>query len=245
MHVEVAVAPLASIHAEPAVNVSVAKLALAKPSSLVLVAGAPQPMYPNDSSDDETGPRYKPGVSPVPPTAPFPRMGSADRPEKKHLSVEERLDRIEHMLEDLQARHVVKINPPLSSLQPNTYGRPGTAPNVPSRFFSDKQAWISTDEVRSAVEASQRAAEQAMRDVAKLDGKNFARAQGDLRALKAQDSFKALEALREARGNLQNQVKTLEQEIKRLEEQQNRLKEQKGSEKSGDESKPQGPADKK
>src|SRR5581483_5540850 len=134
--VAVSVAPLASISVAPAVKVSVEDSARATPTPAprVLVAGvSPAPASANWSTA-ESGPRHKPAeddspsniastssVPPAPPALPElattsapalepvpPMAPAASRSMKRHLSIEERLDRIERILEDLEVRRDVK-----------------------------------------------------------------------------------------------------------------------------------------
>ncbi len=253
--VAVSVAPLASISVAPAVKVSVEDSARATPTPapLVLVAGvSPAPASANWSTA-ESGPRHKPAeddspsniastssVPPAPPALPElattsapalepvpPMAPAASRSMKRHLSIEERLDRIERILEDLEVRRDVKgaSRDSVSGSWNKNANR--LAAESGADFESKRaaeQAERAAEQVRRAVGASQRAADMAMRDVAKLKGKDFARMEEDMRAVESENSAKALEALREARGTLQAQIKTLEQQIKRLEEERNELK---------------------
>ena len=207
-------------------------------------------------SGADSGPRHKPALvedepnpgvapappeppalpmAPMPPTAPVPVTPPAPHSVKRRLSVEERLDRIERMLEDLQARGTIRNNnrglAGTSASENRNYYRPDApygAPMNPGADFAPKRmtldAQAAADEARRAVEIGQRAADQARRDIAKLKGQDFGRLQEELRAAESENSTKALAALRDARESLRAQMDTLEAQIKRLEEDRSRLK---------------------
>jgi hypothetical protein len=154
------------------------------------------------------------------------------------MSVEERLDRIERILEDLQARSGAKgryhhdddvsvsggkswLNPPMA--MPMNL-------NIDLELKrAEEQAQRAADQMQKAVEAGQRAteagqrsAEQAMREVEKLKGKDFERLAENMRDVQSDGLRKALQALQAARESLDSQKETLDRQIRRLEEDQNR-----------------------
>lgn len=170
-----------------------------------------------------------------------PGAGLPPEPGHKNMSVEERLDRIERILEDLQAHNKGRHRTEVFS---TTQVQPATAQAAPAHPSGDRtwderaaeQADRAAEEVRRAVEASQRAAEagqraaeagqraaeQAMRDVERLKNKNFDKFQQDLHATEGEASMKELQALRQVHESLQSQVKSIERQIQRLEQDRNR-----------------------
>jgi beta-lactamase regulating signal transducer with metallopeptidase domain len=262
--------------AEPEPVAAAATLATPAEAPVAVAAVTPAPAPP-DWSGPDSAPRAKPtaseddsepGTPPTPAVAPVPMVSvtppAAPRPMRRHMSVEERLDRIERMLEELQARGGSKGDA-------RGYGRSfggggggggtgffSTFPPGANQFgqaagsvaeFAAKRATADTqmvaDQVRRAVEAGQRAADQAMRDLAKLKTTDFARLQEDLRAADTENSLKTLQALREAREALQAQMKSLEHEIQRFEQSQKRLQKADRSDDSDDDPKAEQPTQRK
>jgi beta-lactamase regulating signal transducer with metallopeptidase domain len=241
----------------------------------------------NDNNDDATriapppGPAAEPppppmladaaiaGVSPVPAAVPMvavapvagmstePPLPPSARRGKRNLSVEERLDRIERILEDIEAhggvrsRHrsddvtsgfAIKIRPDLVGVMP-----PDSNPDSELKHAAD-EARRASDDVRRAVEASQRAAEagqrtaeQAMRDIERLKSKDFERMADNWRDAQSDGQRRAIEALRQARESLDRQRETLDRQIERLEQDQKRQNHQNKAPKGRSEDRPDGP----
>jgi len=189
---------------------------LSAPAALAL------PAAPALASADQV-----PDVRPVPPAPP-----SARHP-KRYMSVEERLDRIERILEDLDARGGMKGRHRGGDGFPGYEGP--NPPDLPGGVPADSNADLAfklaadeakkvAEEARRAAEAGQRNADKAMRDIERLKSKDFERMQENFREAESEGPLRALEALRAARESLQTQIKTIERQIKRLEEDQNRQK---------------------
>jgi beta-lactamase regulating signal transducer with metallopeptidase domain len=191
-----------------------------------------------------------PGVAPVPPVPPT-TWGS-----KRHMSVEQRLDRIERILEDLQARGGPRgrhHGDEGGSVQDGKQGpdQPGAMSLDSNMDWAVKriadQAKRIAEQAERAAEAGQRAAEagqknaeKAMRDMAKLKSKDFARMQEDLRDAESEGPLRELQALRAARESLDRQREALDRQIHRLEDQNRQNKTLKRrSEDSAEEAKPE------
>ncbi len=203
----------------------------AMPATLALVASTPIP-----------------DVSPVPPAPPAARSLK-----KYNMSIEERLDRIERILEDLQVREGVKGRRhgadgfPLNQ-GPDQKGMLGgltmgssadqairRAAEVAQRAMEEAQraaevgeraaedSQRAVEEGQRAAEEGQRKAEQAMRDMDRLKGKDLERLQDKLRDAQSEGPLKELQALRVARDSLQRQLESMERHIKRLEQDHKRL----------------------
>jgi len=156
------------------------------------------------------------------------------------MSVEQRLDRIERILEELQERDGGKgrhHGDGVSTSDGKSWAEPFAAmPQMNLNLDLDlKRAEVearrAADQVRAAVEASQRAAEngqrnaeRAMRDIEKLKGKDFEHLGDNPRDVQVDGLRRAIQALREARESLDRQKETLDRQIQRLEEDQNRQK---------------------
>jgi hypothetical protein len=201
-------------------------------------------------------------VMTAPAAAPFgPDTAAGPAPMQKQMTVEERLDRIERILEDLQGRGAAKVRHHVDA-NPAAANIWGAAPKAGSVDLFDQQsinraaqeAKRAAEEVRRAVEAGQRAAEagqraaeagqraaeQAMRDVEKLKNKNFERRQEEWKEAEPEGSETELQALRQARDSLQNEIRSLERQIQQLEKGQKhgkaeRDENQKGNNGSNDE----------
>jgi beta-lactamase regulating signal transducer with metallopeptidase domain len=214
---------------------------------------------PPDGLGPESGPRSKPGngesddasVSaaspsdpPAPPAAPaapaaamrpVPPAPPTARPRKKNMSIEERLDRLERALEELEAHDGVKGrhgsgNGASYSAAPGAFGS-GSAHSMPMDAKADMALKRAADEMKRAmeeaqrnVEAGQRNAEQAMRDMAKLQGKDYERWQHKYSETDSEGPTKELQALRDARESLERQLQNISRQIKRLEQDQKRPK---------------------
>jgi hypothetical protein len=156
------------------------------------------------------------------------------------MSVEERLDRIERILEELQARAGTRgrhhsdddVSVSDGKVWPKSLMAMPMNLNIDLELkHAEEQARRAADQVRHAVEASQRAAEagqrnaeQAMRDVEKLKGRDFERLAENMRDVQTEGLHRALQALREARESLDRQKETLDRQIQRLEQDQSRQK---------------------
>ncbi|HWY78506.1 MAG TPA: M56 family metallopeptidase [Verrucomicrobiae bacterium] len=263
-----------AVAAEP--NPAVIAFAPAAPPGSIAVAGQPgAPIYalagPDTSagaswSDGESGPRHKPDISednsepdePVPPAPPVPALRpnapisvmppAGVRAAKRHLSVEERLDRIERSLEELEARGTVRSDrrPEFAyKVLPDGQNFYRVMPDKPGADFAPKradearaaadQAQAAAAEMKRAMELGQRAAEKARRDMDKLKSKDLEKLQEELRAAESENSEKALMALRDARESLRSQMQTLEQQIKRLEEDRSKMNKSLRNNRSDDE----------
>jgi len=178
-------------------------------------------------------------VAPVSPEASSQGGTPQPRRHRKDMSVEERLDRLERIIEDLQARGGAKIRRHGDVAVQDGKDWSGAPGAMTMDFNLDMQlkraadqAKRAADQVRTAVqnsqravEAGQRSAEQAMRDMAKLKSKDFERMKEEMRDAQSEGPRRELEALRAARESLQGQLQKLEKQINRLEEDQNRQKE--------------------
>jgi beta-lactamase regulating signal transducer with metallopeptidase domain len=208
---------------------------------------APEPPEPPEPPEAPEAP--EPPEPPEPPApvitsvsvaAPMPEAITLSRRDRKNMSVEERLDRIERILERLQARGGVK-----NRLRSDDGGQnfdiqvhPDLPGSMSMNFDFDlqlkhaaEQAKRAAEQVRQAaenskraVEQGQRAAEQAMKDMEKLKSRDFDRAQEKFRDAELDGPARELEALRAARESLQSQIQDLQRHIKRLEEAQNKWK---------------------
>ena len=174
------------------------------------------------------------GVRPVPPVPPTARA------RKKNMSIEERLDRLERALEKLETEHGVKsrrLSGDSYSIDAGANGM-GFTHSLPAGSEADMELKHAADEMKRAleqaqreVEAGQRAAEtsartaeQAMRDMAKLQAKDYDHWHQKYGQMAAEAPGKELEALREARESLEKQLQNISRQIKRLEQDQKRLK---------------------
>ena len=205
----------------------------------------------NDNAPDASQPQSTALVAPLPatpavaadeavPEAPEPPEPPIARLSKRHMSVEERLDRIERILEELQARAGTRgrhhsdddVSVSDGKVWPKSLMAMPMNLNIDLELkHAEEQARRAADQVRHAVEASQRAAEagqrnaeQAMRDVEKLKGRDFERLAENMRDVQTEGLHRALQALREARESLDRQKETLDRQIQRLEQDQSRQK---------------------
>jgi len=209
----------------------------------------PPPAAASSIPDDESGPKAKPSVNdsdavteavpPVPAVPAVPpvaavdaihvepaiaatiRLASAD---SDHLSIEERLDRIERTLEALQAREGMKA--PRHPAAARGSERLDTFAGMPESETLERIAKQCAEQAQyaaevsqhameigqHAAEASQHAVEKAMRDLEKAQTKNPELWQkGDYQG-------QELRALRSARDSLQRELKTLDEKIRRMED---------------------------
>lgn len=199
---------------------------------------APEPPEPPETPEPPEAPT--PAIASISVAAPMPEAISASRHDRKNMSVEERLDRIERILEDLQTRGVVRNHHRGDDASQNfdIQVHPALPGDMSMNFDFDmqlkhaaEQAKRAAEQVREAAEKSkraveqgQRAAEQAMKDMEKMKSKDFQRAQEAFRDAQLDGPARELDALRSARESLQAQIQELQRHIKRLEEAQNRLK---------------------
>jgi len=175
-----------------------------------------------------------PDAAPVPPTPPEAHKS------RRHLSVEERLDRIERILDDLESRGARGRHDGSDSV---TIHEGKIRRDFPGNMSMDlnldmdlqraaREAKRAAEEAARTAEAGQRAAEmgkrsmeQAMRDMEKLKSEDIQRMKEKMREAEAEGPMRELEALRAARESLKGQVQKLESEIKRLEEERHQRKE--------------------
>ncbi len=186
---------------------------------------------------------------------------SQPRHKDSHLSVEERLDRLEKMLDELKAREDMKARHHMSSSNGTSQGsvdakirvQPDAQITVQPDMGAIKFDWVAKETDRAiaqaqraaeagqrAAEQGQRAAEQAMREMAKLNNGDMAR----WKLMQADGSRQQLEALRQARESLQSQVRSLDQQIRQLEKDRDRLDAQRDKDKDKDKDKNKGDSDK-
>jgi len=235
----------------PDAPVAIAPPIALPPDAAVVSADAPPAALPPDSSGNESGPRYKPSYSdgdsaptisswrsvpatpaapPVPPVAavagvaPVPEVPDAPpapRGSKRHASVEERLDRIERILEDLEAHGKMKGYSYSSSDGYSVYGR-GNGQGMAYGLYADptrtesaskraavqaqraeadalraeRAGQLGTDQATLAMEANQRAMEAAQRTLEESQRANE-RAARELE-LKSRDPYRPKEEWRKS-----------------------------------------------
>jgi len=147
------------------------------------------------------------------------------------MTVEERLERVERILEDLQVRDGKRnkftyVNPKAATTgaEGSAGGTHGFSYNMetpPKRDFD--QAERAIEQARREVEAAHRAQEMATKEKAFQDSSNnFERLKNEFRLKAVGAKQNELEALRTARQSLQAEVNKLERQIKRMEEDQKR-----------------------
>jgi len=200
------------------------------------------PRIKSDSSDaDPTAPDTALPAPPAPPAAPAaPAAGTrpmaprppAGRAWKKNMSIEERLDRLEHALEQLEARDGAKGR--RGSVDSYSYGAGAVAHGLPGYADADMELKHAADEMKKAaeeaqrdMEAGQRKAEQAMRNMSKLQSKDYERWQHKYSEMDSEAPTKELQDLRDARDTLEKQLQNISRQIQRLEKDQNRPKPEK------------------
>ncbi len=160
----------------------------------------------------------EPDVRPVPPAAPLVRS------RKRSMSIEERLDRIERVLEELEARDGTKVRPGSVASVAELRAKIAAERMVQDSRLAPEAAERAAVAGKLAAEDAQRNVDRAMRDLVKLRDNDFQRLQKNLSELEAEAPQRALEALRKAHESLGKQMQDLERQIRRLEEDQNRLK---------------------
>jgi beta-lactamase regulating signal transducer with metallopeptidase domain len=215
---------------------------------------------PPDAPGAESGPRYKtsassydaaPGISvalsappapespattavapvaPISAAPPMPPTPPLDHPRRKHMSVEERLDRLERILDELEANGEAKGRHH-SGESYSIYGGPKGQGNYDA-WSADSRAEMelkraadeakrAEERARRSVEAGKRSAEQAMREVEKMQDKVHEQMEENLNKMKAEAPIQELQALREARNSLEIELRKLDRQIKRLEDDPN------------------------
>ncbi|HEX3719693.1 MAG TPA: M56 family metallopeptidase [Verrucomicrobiae bacterium] len=179
--------------------------------------GSPAALPP-DSSGAESGPRSKSASSesdsapsiPTPELPPAPSAATVlvappapptGRHHRKDMSVEERLDRIEHMLAELQAtRDKVKAH------QPGVNGLSLVVPGGPQ---------IEID--GEAFGRAKRNFDYAMRDFGK-NTEDFEKMQDTMREMQAKAPDMQLQILRSTRDSLQKQIQAIDRHLKQINE---------------------------
>ena len=205
---------------------------ISAPESAPPAPEAPVPAQPPVARFPRVAPLI--AFSPEPPEAPgLPEsgVGPQPRPMKRRMSIEERLDRIERILDDLEARGQLKgrhrggdgFSANVDLYRPDMPGGMTADFDAASKNFA-AEAQRAAEGAERAAEAGQRAAEKATRDLAKLKDKDFEVLQENLRDMKSQGPVRELQALRDAREALGKEVEKLTKQIKRLEQEENRLK---------------------
>lgn len=209
------------------------RLVLAQTPDKATVDGSPAALPPN-SSGAESGPRSKSAsyesdsASPAAPSIPIPelppapstttvRLAPPDAPagwhHRKDMSVEERLDRIEHMLAELQARDKVKAH------QPGVNGLSLVVPGGPQIDIDGEVFGRAIQEEKRAAERAaaynKRSFDDAMGDFAK-NTKDFGKMQDTLRDIEAPKM--QLQILRSTRDSLQKQIQAIDRQLKQLNE---------------------------
>jgi beta-lactamase regulating signal transducer with metallopeptidase domain len=208
----------------------------------------PQPGLPIASAPDapdapDAPPLPAPGAAAVPPMPERPLF--SPKP-KKNMSVEERLDRMERMLERLEAQGDKHRQ---QSLKHDFLPPPGDADSADAaaaykqgmeRFQQDMDKFKGPDGVRvaglttslmkreaeltqRAIENSQHIVDQAVDEAANVSNQDLEQLQKTLQDLNSKWPDRELEALRAARDSLQKQVAEMEKQIKLLDEQKEAL----------------------
>ncbi len=204
--------------------VSAALPAAPAPPAEPMVAAEPAPALPP-----------LPAAAPVPPE---PKEHHGPRAMRPRMSIEERLDRIERIVESLQAHEGTKSSHgggDVFASNPDW-----SQPHSPDFNFdltftrNAEMAKRMAEQAQRAAEAGQRSAEQAVRDFEKLKSKDFELSKEKMREMESESSARELEALRSARESLDKEMKNLTQQIQRLEAERDRL--QKPAQRSPDDS---------
>jgi beta-lactamase regulating signal transducer with metallopeptidase domain len=219
----------------PAGPVSIQVTPSVAPAASISVTPA-MPSMPELASADST-----PDVAPVPPEPPAPRSP------KRHMSVEERLDRIERILNDLESQDGIKLRHRSGDRNSIGAGQSWAAAPAPMAAYpkfdfqfkqldqeaqkaaeqaqrAAEQAQRATEQAQRAAEAGQRAAELVLRDTGKVEGRKIERLQDNMVEIKSQLPLKELQALRDARDSLRKEMENLDRQIKHIEHDQNRPK---------------------
>jgi beta-lactamase regulating signal transducer with metallopeptidase domain len=185
------------------------------------------------------------------------------RPGKRHMSIEERLDRIERILDELQADGKVKghhFGADAFQFRGIPQGQPGAMGADSVDVYRDYSAQASkmAEQAKRMAEASERAAERAtekmerdlnekVKNLESLDkmgieakgrldekGEALERLSKDLQDSQSKAPLLELQALRSARESLNREVENLNRQIKKLEQEKNSLKKRDKSDPSAD-----------
>lgn len=199
-------------------NQNINNFAPAAPRAGISSGYAPQPQVVSDYALQPMPRDGKPATvasaeQPSPAQTPAP-----PRLPKRSMSVEERLDRIERMLEKLQARSgavyrsdaaanlpLTQPASPFSHSFSYSYPAPGANP-------AELEA-----ETKRAIEAGRRAAADAARNFERFKSQDLERLQKDLNELGNKGMFNQLEALRSARESMRREMENMDRQIKQLE----------------------------
>lgn len=166
---------------------------------------------------------------------------------KKPMSVEERLDRIERMLEKLDARNGFIEKTARGGLSYGVGGGVSTVTGTKPLYtysYSTADATKAELDAKRAAEAGQRAYEQASRNFEQLaKTADLERLQKNLHEMEAKGWTSELEALRKARESLRQEMESMDRQIKQLEKSADQLKKRGRSRDDSDEdAKPDKPA---
>jgi beta-lactamase regulating signal transducer with metallopeptidase domain len=253
--VSAAVAPM-----PPAPGAAVVSVAPAI-APVVIIASAGEPdatPSPDALPNVGPGPKFKPGepgadalprapgapapviLAPLPPGSieiaadvhpkPIPRPPGTPSPDG---SLEERIERLEKMVEALMAQQgqkhafVLRGRSGDQTLQALVDEKEMQKMNEKINEMAKRQAERAQEQAQRAQEQAKRAAEQAERSNKDFNFKWKAESEHHEKAMREQDCEKQLEALRKAREQLERQAQNLDRQIERLERDQERLQEEK------------------
>lgn len=215
----------AAIPAPAAPGDAIEPLAAPPAPALELVSGEKPDTAPRAPGDLDPGPKFKPGQPPEPDEfAPleednsnFDQPGKAPRPprparnRKGDSSLEERLDRLERMVESLMAQQK------RGTRDMNFEFKDGDGKVKPGKIEN-----FNRDNKAEAAEQNKRAAEKAAKwaDEEKRSAEKAAKQEehGRAEAQMKEASQRELEALRHARESLQREIEKLNRQIERLEQ---------------------------
>jgi hypothetical protein len=182
---------------------------------------------------------------------------------KRHMSIEERLDRIERILDELQADGKTKghhIGADAFQFRSIPQGQPAAMGADSADVYRDYSAQASkmAEQAKRMAEASERAVERAtekmerdlnekVKNLESLDkmgieakgrldekGEALERLSKDLQDSQSKAPLLELQALRSARESLNREVENLNRQIKQLEQEKNSLKKRGKSDPSAD-----------
>ncbi|HEY3862172.1 MAG TPA: M56 family metallopeptidase [Verrucomicrobiae bacterium] len=203
----------------------------AAPPAASIAVVRPVPIEISTQADVAAAPNVSITPAPAPP-----------HESKRHMSVEERLDRIEKMLDEMGARKGLKGPRHAANglyFQPDMPPMPAM-PGMSSEDYTiitkraSEQAQRAVEQAQRSMEASRRATDQVMRDMAKLSAEDYGRAQAKGHDGDSAGLSQEIESLRNARQTLQSQLRNLERQLKRLEDGQKDQKRSKIDGKSDD-----------
>jgi hypothetical protein len=161
---------------------------------------------------------------------PIPRPPGTPSPDG---SLEERIERLEKMVEALMAQQgqkhafVLRGRSGDQTLQALVDEKEMQKMNEKINEMAKRQAERAQEQAQRAQEQAKRAAEQAERSNKDFNFKWKAESEHHEKAMREQDCEKQLEALRKAREQLERQAQNLDRQIERLERDQERLQEEK------------------